>query len=676
MMASTTQRRWGGRGFLGGLLCLLLLLSPGPHEPRAWAEDETSDLLEPPPGFEGSPEELDAFFSLLSQRLIRARELAEAVLAKDPSSYIAHYVMGEVEHDAEANFPRAVFHMEQARRLFEAEHGEAPSESQPWRWHTRILLSLAFAYGELEQHEKKLSLLAHYNKLYDPDRLAERAWPLMKLRRFREARAAAKEGLGTGDPRQREIAYNSLCAIEFEAGDDAASYDACKRAMDNAREMGVDLDPADLMNFAEASRSVFKLEEAERIDREATEENTAWYGNPWSELAELYLREGRLAEALFALRQIPPYRLARPPHVRESDRNENRRALSSFFVVLGRADDALRVTKKAIVAPDRRGHNSRDPAQDRSIAALLDRAAHLLKAERLREDAATRGWYARFWAWGEAQLERAYAWQSARGAVRALGHDEKLSGSFQIGSAQAAVMPPWLAGDLIHATSAGPAWAALERARAGDKRAQAGAYYDAFAGEAAWLSGNEEQAEPLLSRALAALPQAEQLLRARVQAVLADLRRERGAYETAHRDYERTLQLDPSILRRLSLSLPVVVQVSGDEAAELVRDGLDRSPRFDVGERGLSVEGRVDRAGGEICLVGVSGGKLACGAARAGANESADALAFRLLSEFHGRAFSPHIDLSQADANSLDGSNLRGNAQDLDSLFGEPALGD
>jgi hypothetical protein len=105
------------------------------------------------------------------------------------------------------------------------------------------VLSLPFAYGEIEQHEKKLGLLARYNELYDPDRLADRAWPLMKLRKFSEARTRRRRASTPATPRQREVAYNSLCAIEFEAGNDDKSYEACKRAMDNARSMGSDLDP-------------------------------------------------------------------------------------------------------------------------------------------------------------------------------------------------------------------------------------------------------------------------------------------------------------------------------------------------------------------------------------------------------------------------------------------------
>jgi hypothetical protein len=626
-------------------------------------------LLEAPPGMEATPEELEAFYTAMSGKLIRARELATKLLAKHPDSYVGNYVMGEVEHDAEANFPRAVYHFERAAQLFRAKYGEHPGEDKPWRWHTRIMLSLAFAYGEIEKHEEKLALIAKYNELYDPDRLAERAWPLMKLRKYDAARKAAEEGLRTEDPMQREIALNSLCAVEFEAGNDEASYEACKKAMDNARALGNGLDPADLMNFAEASRSVFKFDEAERIDREASEASTAWYGNPWSELGELYLREARLPEALSALKEIPKYRAQRPPHVREADRNENRRALSSFFLLLGRPDEALRITEKALVAPDRRGHNSRDPAQDRSIAALLDRGAHLMKAERAAENAASAPWYERWWANAQAEVERAQAWLSGRKAVRAVGDGERLTGSFQIGTARGAIMPPWLAGDLVHVVGAGASQAAIETGRRADKRAQARAYYDAFEGEAAWIAGDSARAEKRLDSASQALPSAEQLLRARVFAILGKVRQDRGATSAAAQDYERAMQIDPGVLRRLGFALPVRIEVRGDEVAEDVADALARSPRFDVGDRGLNVRVSATRAGGEVCLIGASGAQLACGQAQAKANEGADSVVTRLVHELHENAFAPNIDLSQTDANSLDGSNLRGGEQDLTPLL-------
>jgi hypothetical protein len=653
-------------GLCLGLGLWLVLASAGPVLAQL---PEGIDLRAALPGFDGTDAELEAFFALISQRHIRARELAQKVLDREPTSFVAHYVLGEVEHDAEANFPRAVFHLERAKELYEARFGVLPRDGAPQRWHPRILMALANAYGELDQHEKKLALLAHYNDMYEPDALAERAWPLMKERRFDEARSAVQEALATGDLRQREIALNSLCAIEFEAGDDVASYAACKRAMDNARGLGSELDPADLMNFAEASRSVFKLDEAERIDREATEVATAWYGNPWSELAELYTREGRLSEALSSLREVPKYRAQRPPHVRESDRNENRRALSAFFILLGRPDDALRITQKALIAPDRRGHNSRDPAQDRSIAALLDRAAHGLKAERLREAAAAAPLYLRILQRAQARYEELSAWLSARRAMRALDTEARLVGTLQIGTARAAVMPPWLATDLAYAGGAGALRAAVAAARKADPRTTAGSYYDAFDGEAAYLAGDFTAAETALMRAIGGLPQAEQLLRARCLAVLAALRFDSGRVDLALEDFERTIQLDPSVLRRLSLTLPVRVSNAVGDAADDVEDAIGRSPRFDVGRAGLPLELRGDGAGLSVCLRGVSGAELACGTAPRKADESAADYTARLMAEVHDHLFAPRIDLSQVDASSLDGSNLRGNVQDLSPLL-------
>src|SRR5690606_6449893 len=122
------------------------------------------------------------------------------------------------------------------------------------------------------------------------------------------------------------------------------------------------------------------------------------YGNPHVELAELYVRGGRFVEALDQLKQVSRYRARRPPHVQDSDRNEARRALAGFFLVIGRSQDAIRITSRAVVAPDRRGHNSRDPAQDEAIAALLDRRARVMEAQRLAVEALGAPLHERLWA--------------------------------------------------------------------------------------------------------------------------------------------------------------------------------------------------------------------------------------------------------------------------------------
>ncbi|MBW2376353.1 MAG: tetratricopeptide repeat protein [Deltaproteobacteria bacterium] len=308
----------------------------------AGAEDMVAPLLLE--GEEGEGEELALWELVERQRYVKAREDAEEYLAEHPNSYVAHLVLGMAQHYGEANFPKALFHETHALRLFEAREGVQPTPSQPWRWHARILVGLTRAHGDLEHYDEQLGLMYRYNELYTPQLKAELAWPLMKKRQFDEARLAAEDGLATGDPYQVERAKNALCAIEFEAGDDAKSYEVCADAVEYGSSHFGSATAVDLGNYAEAARSVFRFDEAERLLTEASKSGLSWYGNPWLELADLYMRAGRFAEALSALREVPRHRASRPAHVRDSDRNEARRSLAAFLLLMGRPRTGARTT--------------------------------------------------------------------------------------------------------------------------------------------------------------------------------------------------------------------------------------------------------------------------------------------------------------------------------------------
>lgn len=611
-------------------------------------------------GEDATPDELEAWRLAASGRHIKAREHAERVVERDPASYVGHFILGFVQHYGEANFPRALFHHQEAHRLWRVKHGEPAGPDAPWRWHARILQELAFTHGDLEHHAEKVRYIAEYNELYDPKMLAEQAWPLMKMGRYDEARAAARMGLADGSPRQVEVALNALCAVEFEAGNDGASYEACKQALDFGRLQPGGANAVDLTNFSEAARSLFKLDEAERIALEATEARVAWYGNPWLELAELYTREGRFAEALHALEQVPRYRAKRPPHVRDADRNEGRRALSAFFVVAGRPADAVAITGKALVAPDRRAHNSRDPNQDLAIAALLDRRARLMQAEMIDEQASGRPFWENLGRWAEASWLRIQAWTSGRQAAKLLADDERFVGTFKIGTSKSAILPPWLAGELVEVAGPGVVREAVRRAREGDGREEARPYYDAFEAEAALASGDDARAIELAIRALDRLGPAEALLRARVHAIEAEAHWRRGDLRRALPSYEQAFQIDPGVFRRMGLEIPVRVEGASGAIAEDVADAIAWSPRFDEGDHGLTVRITADAVNAEVCLLGASGSVLGCGDAAPEQQESPDDFAARIADRFHRRAFAPRVDLSVTDVNSLDGSNTPG----------------
>lgn len=616
--------------------------------PAALADDMVPPILLE--GEEAEVEELYLWELIERQRYVRAREEAEKYLRDHPDSYVAHVVLGMAQHYGEANFPKALFHETRALELFEAKEGVQPTQSQPWRWHARILVALTRAHGDLEHYDEQLAFMHRYNELYTPQLKAELAWPLMKKREFEKARLAAEEGLATGDPYQVERAMNALCAIEFEAGDDAKSYEACAEAVEYGRSHFGSATAVDLGNFAEAARSVFRFDEAERLLMEASKSGLSWYGNPWLELADLYMRAGRFAEALSALREVPRHRAARPAHVRDSDRNEARRSLAAFLLLTGRPDEALRITDKATVLPDRRAHNSRDPEQDRSIVALLDRRARLMLAEMTVERATTAPFYSRWWAYGKATWLRFQAWMSARQAARFLDDEARLVGTFAIGTARSAVMPPWLLNELIGALGPGVVRAAVDSMALEDEREGASAYYDAVRAEVALAQREYGEAVEHAERALGGLQPGDALLRERVRAVLG---RALSDPRQATALYEKVLATDPGLFRRLGWALPVEVRSSDAAIDRALASAVMRSPRFERSQNGLIVQ--VD--GAEICLFGRTGAAWGCGEVELEEDETTRSYEQRIVDAFHTEIFSPRIDLSRIDINSLDGSN-------------------
>lgn len=624
------------------------------------AADEMTDplLLE---GEEALPQEYILWDLVERQRYVKAREEAERFLVEHPSSYVGHLVFSQAQHYGEANFPKALFHETRALELFEAEHGSIPTPSQPWRWHARTLIALTATHGSLEHYDEQLGFMRRYNELYTPQLKAELAWPLMKKREFTEARLAAEEGLATGDPYQIERAMNALCAIEFEAGDDAESFEACRDAVEYARSHFGSATAVDLGNYAEAARSVFRFDEAERLLVEASKSGLSWYGNPWLELADLYMRAGRFAEALSALREVPRHRAARPAHVRDSDRNEARRSLAAFLLLMGRPDEALHITDKAVVLPDRRAHNSRDPEQDRSIVALLDRQARLMLAEMTIERAVAKPFYERWWAYAKASWLRFEAWMSARQAARFLNDESRLVGTFAVGTARSAVMPPWLIGELTHVLGAGVVRAAVDRVRVEDPRDGASAYYDAVLAEVALIQGRYDEAIEHAGRALEGLQPGDALLRERVRAImgssLSDPRQTAALYE-------EVLGADPGLFRRLGWALPVRIESSGSDLDREIAKALRRSPRFEPSDDGL----RMQVSGGQACLFGRTGTSWGCSEVELGENETGSGYPQRVVDSFHRAIFSPRVDLSRIDINSLDGSN-RVTRNPLDTLL-------
>ena len=238
--------------------------------------------------------------------------------------------------------------------------------------------------------------------------------------------------------------------------------------------------------------------------------------------------------------------------------------------------------------------------------------------------------------------------------------DERLTGMFRIGTARSAILPPWLAGELVDVLGPGVVHEALNRARARDKRPGVAAYYDAVAAEVEWVSGDEDSAVKLADRAMAQLGPSEVLLQARALAVAADAARQAGKLSVARARYDAAFQRDPGVFRRLEVPVAVEISSGGGDVAGTIADMLARSPRFDSERGGLRLEVRGDRKAARVCLSGDGGQVIECADVQAKAGEDADGFTARAAQEVMTQLFAPRVDLSQMDINSLDGQNLSG----------------
>ena len=622
------------------------------------------------------PEEQEAWLRLQQNRPIEARELAEEVLRGAPDAFVAHFIVAHVLHYNEADLPKAMFHGRKALSSFEARYTDTPKPTSPWAWHARILRELGAVAGELEDHEARLAYIARYNDLYDPDLIAEQAWTLMKLRRLPEARLAAGRGLASSDVTQQEIAHNALCAIEFEAGNDALSYEACTRALNFSREELGFVSTVDLTNTAEAARSLFRLNEAKALLLEATEAAPSWYGNPWLELGSLYLRQAHYQSALEAFAEMPGYRAKRPPHVRNADQAEIWRGLGELLLLGGRPEVAESLLGQAAALPDRRGHNSRDAAQDRIVVQLLRRSALLSQAVAVRRQAVGEPWWRRLGAFFQSKWLGFRGWYAGRAAGQWLLEGNRLVGLLRVGSAGSAITPPWVLGDLIDVVGSEAFLRAVAVARVEDSRPAAEAYYDAFAAEAR-LARGEQAAVTQLDAALAGLPESERLLRARLHAWRIRVGVDAGESRAI------LLRDAPALMPLQRVELRVALEPGALDGAPKLRRDLGRVPGLRLSERAaerLRIE--ASDAAVEGCLTASSGETLTCFATSRQAYDEARALGTTSASSFDAWAakvvadalFSPGIDLSDAIVQRLDDTGGRTTPGPNDPLPALPGL--
>jgi hypothetical protein len=196
----------------------------------------------------------------------------------------------------------------------------------------------------------------------------------------------------------------------------------------------------------------------------------------------------------------------------------------------------------------------------------------------------------------------------------------------------------------------------------------AGGYFAAYETEIASLEGDEEATVRLARDALDTLPAGEVLLQSRVAALGAAAALDGGDLQTAVELFDRAMQHDPGVIRRLGLALPTAFETAPTPIARRAAEHLRGSPRFDEADAGFRIRLEGIEDAGEALLLGVQGTVLARVRVVRRAGETTDDIARRLAAELHAEAFAPRLDLTQADLRSLDGSPTAGGGRASERL--------
>jgi tetratricopeptide (TPR) repeat protein len=639
--------------------------------PRTAAEDEVWQLYQ-------------------EEKLLTARRKVEALLEEDPDSIVGRYVFAQILRRAEGNLPKAMKQMGKARELYEQRYKPTVVNLQetPWLLHREILYAAQIIAGELERHEYQLQLLDYHDSLYDPRLTAEHAWPLMLLGRFDEARQYAEKAAQSSDEFQRSLGRNALCAIEGEAGNREERFEACLSAYDDAAERARGDDPfakpdeitsvtVHAYNAAQAALSVLRPDEAERLAKAGAVRLEFTPANPWRFLVRLYTDQGRMDEAVLALREMQSWRRKMPPHLREQERAETDVAFATVLLVAGETETGMEVIDRALANPDRRGLTSSSKEQALGAHALMRLAMRRTHAE-VEAERATWSGTAESARITRAQLERSVQdWADAeriRGVLASGEGDELLVASLRMYVAGGLEpVPSWLVGDLVPILGAGVSSVVLDMVREAEDDDALEPYYVALAAEIALHDGDETEALRLAEEALASLPEFEALLRARVAAVAGEAAWDLGKQQAALGFWATAMQRDAGIIRRRGIALPARIdnQASGPVADRVV-ELLEDSPRFELGHSNAFTI-TLDGSGRELkmCLLEPGGGDLGCaetppepepgtqtGVPGVSSDEELedDDYAAMTVEALHARAFAMPVGLSNIDLGSLDGT--------------------
>lgn len=598
-------------------------------------------------------DEQQALDKAAQRKFIDARRMADQALIHKPG-IVARYVLSLVQSEAEGNLPRALFLVRQAKaRLLALEHPTALSEHGR-KWHRKLLSHELGILGHLDRREEQLAVIDQYDAVHEPKLTERRIWPMVKLGQYEAARRLGMSLLTHEESSVRQRAFNGLMAVEEEAGNRQASFDWGLRAIEGGSAKSCVIQT----NTALGARRVFDFSKAIRIDLDALEaDQKDCPTSPYAQLAPVYLLSGdfqKCVAALKALRSAPRSR-------RMALQNEMliRSRFVELLYALGAFEPAWDRIEQIMNKPDRSGMVSYDMDLVEMGNLLIGYVVGQSRLNELREMSSIRSISEAWSIWIE-EIKLKVRLMSIGRTIR------KLAAS---GPHLLRVIRPymyenmmWYSLPLVDVLGGGVVEQSLLEAQAkeSDLSTQAAQMLDAYRLEIAYRRGDFERVSGWGRSVVDALPNGTVLLKARLNAVIADALWHTGQGQMAGGRFAQVMNTFPTAIRMANVALPVEVIYKG-EVLPTVKAIIEDSVRFRVVSTSpfkLMVEQNADDL--EICLQGNK---------RFGCQRHIPSNTERTIEAdfdaFVRRAFAPPIELSQSDMSSLDGRAVQGDAQSV-----------
>ncbi|HVS34684.1 MAG TPA: hypothetical protein VMS17_03820 [Gemmataceae bacterium] len=574
---------------------------------------------------------------------LRGAELARAILRTNPNSVPALYALAEARHHEDANLPRALFEIRQARHILEDRGRANPRDADSREWYLRVLQEEYQILNEMDRREEQLRVVELMEQVYRPLPWLK-VFPLIKLKRLDEAEANLQLVEQTG---QWGNAVRNWRPMLPEA----------RRDRDGCYQLGKDTaekspyNTVEWYNFGLSCLNDFRLDEAEAaFDHAAHLSEVNFDGSPWMRLAVFYLQEGRTKDAWEAFQKGRLQRGERKPDTLQQDQTFTDRSLALMMLAVGRSEDAERFARRAYELPGRTGDTTDDQRSQTTLSGLVLYMALESRIEELQEADAARTGMAALSPADKTDIanRETELWTLRRHMIDLLSDETFLNELLRPYLPGQDDKEAWVTPTIIRILPPGVAVEAIRQARQSESNPNAASYFDALEAEADLIRGQPEEAHRLALQALASLPSVqERTLRARASAIAAEAARQLGHADECRQLTGAALQDFPEVFRLLHLSIPVRIEQDGSAQAARLADALLRSPRF-----------REDPAGLRIVLAG-GGGQLhfaLYGADQSVQSEGAVPLGSDLaaaLQRFHALMMSPVLDLTDADVNTL-----------------------